>query len=109
MANAIWIARDHQAPQWDQAFYLNVSWLWRRGLATSGLSGAVSAFFHTDPYHAPLFVLLITPLQAIADGVRSALVVNTAVLAATVVTGAAIATRLYGRRATVPAAVFVAT
>jgi len=109
VGNVAWIVQDHQAPAWDQAHYLHLSWQWRHALTQGGLRSAVSAFYHTDPAYAPLYMLVITPFEALRNGVHAALVVNTAILAGTTATVAAIAHRLYGRRAAFPAALFVAT
>jgi 4-amino-4-deoxy-L-arabinose transferase-like glycosyltransferase len=109
VCNLIWIVRDHQAPPWDQAHYLHLSWQWRHALTHAGLRRAVSAFYHTDPAYAPLYMLVITPFEAIRNGVHAALVANTLMLAGTVLTVATVATRLYGRRAAFPAATLVAT
>lgn len=107
--NLIWIVRDHQAPPWDQAHYLHLSWTWRYALTHGGVRHAVSAVYHTDPAYAPLYMLVITPFEAIRDGVRAALVANMLLLAGIVLATAGIAARLYGRRAAVPAAIFIAT
>ena len=69
----------------------------------------MSAVYHTDPAYAPLYMLVITPFEAIRDGVRAALVANMLLLAGIVLATAGIAARLYGRRAAVPAAIFIAT
>ncbi|HEV2994293.1 MAG TPA: glycosyltransferase family 39 protein [Acidimicrobiia bacterium] len=109
IGNLVWVARDHQAPPWDTAHYLHLSWVWRGAWDAGGIGRLVSAVYHTDPHYAPLYPLVITPFEALANGVHAALVANTILLAATVVTVAAIAARLYGRRAAFPAALFVAT
>ncbi len=109
VGNLIWIVHDHQAPPWDQAHYLHLTWQWRRALTDGGLRRAVSAFYNTDPAYPPLYMLAITPFEALRNGVDAALVANTLMLAGTIVTVAAIAARLFGRRAAIPAAIFVGT
>ena len=52
---------------------------------------------------------MISPFQAISEGVDSSLVANTLILCATVVVTAMVATHLFGSRSALPAAVFTAT
>jgi hypothetical protein len=109
VSNLVWMARDHEAPAWDQAHYLHVNFEWRRALSEGGFHTIVSAFYDTDPGRGPLYVLVITPFEAIREGVNAAIVANTLLLCGTILTTAVVATRLYGRRAAPAAAVFVAT
>jgi 4-amino-4-deoxy-L-arabinose transferase-like glycosyltransferase len=109
VSNFIWLARDHQAPAWDQAHYLHVSFQWRHALSAGGFGDFVSSFYDTDPGRAPLYVLVITPFEAIREGVDAAIVANTFMLCGTVLAAAVVAARLYGRRAAPAAAIFVAT
>jgi Dolichyl-phosphate-mannose-protein mannosyltransferase len=109
VSNLVWIARDHQAPPWDQAHYLHINFQWRHALSEGGFHRIASAFYDTDPRYAPLYMLVITPFQAIRQGVNAALVANTIMLCGTVLAAAVVATRLYGQRAAPAAAVFVAT
>ena len=45
LTNLIWIARDQQAPPWDQAHYLHISFEWRRAVDTGSIGEIVSSFF----------------------------------------------------------------
>jgi 4-amino-4-deoxy-L-arabinose transferase-like glycosyltransferase len=54
-------------------------------------------------------MLVITPFEAVSEGVNAALVANTLMLAGTVVAAALLATRLFSQRAAFAAALFVAT
>jgi len=107
--NVAWMIHDHQAPPWDQAHYLHLSFAWRRAWHTGGLHRLVSSVYNTDPERAPLYVLLITPLEAQWNGVTAALVANTMVLSGVIVASARVAARLFGGRAAVLTAIFVAT
>jgi hypothetical protein len=108
-ANLAWIALDHQAPAWDQANYLHIVYLWRSAFHQGGLGQAISAIYHADPSHPPLYMLAIAPFEAIDQGVGASLVANTLMLCVLVPATAMIAARLYGQRAAFPAALFVAT
>jgi 4-amino-4-deoxy-L-arabinose transferase-like glycosyltransferase len=107
--NLVWILHDHQAPPWDQALYLHLSFVWRHSWHTGGLHRAVSAIYNTDPGRAPLYPLLLTPIEAQWNGVNAALAANALMLGGTIIASAVIAARLFGRRAAIPAAIFVAT
>jgi 4-amino-4-deoxy-L-arabinose transferase-like glycosyltransferase len=107
--NGWWIRTDHGSPAWDQSNYLHIATVWRHAFDTGGLGSWVSAVYHTVPQYPPLYMLLISPTEAIAPGVRAALVVNTALLLGTALAAAITATRLFGQRAAFPAALFVAT
>jgi hypothetical protein len=109
VANLVWIAHDHQAPPWDQALYLHITAQWRHALSLDGVSGFVSSMYHTDPSYAPLYMLMITPFEAISHGVDASLVANTLMFCGTIAVAAAIAVRLYGERAALPAAIFAGT
>jgi Dolichyl-phosphate-mannose-protein mannosyltransferase len=109
VANLAWIAQDHEAPRWDQANYLHISLQWRRSVSAGGLESIVSAFYDTNPAYAPLYMLVISPFEAVREGVNAALVANTLMLGGTVVAAAVVANRLFGRHAAPAAAIFVAT
>jgi 4-amino-4-deoxy-L-arabinose transferase-like glycosyltransferase len=109
VANLVWIARDHQAPAWDQALYLHLVFQWRSAFHQRGVGSAVSAIYHTNPSYPPLYMLVITPFEAIGQGVDASLVANTLMLCGVVIATAVIAAHLYGQRAAFPAAVFVST
>jgi 4-amino-4-deoxy-L-arabinose transferase-like glycosyltransferase len=109
ICNFVWIALDHQAPPWDQAHYLHISFQWRHALSDGGLRSFASAFYDTDPTYAPLYMLVITPFEALREGVNAALVANTLMLGGTVAAAAVVATQLFGSRAAFAAALFVGT
>ncbi len=109
VGNIIWVQEDHQSPAWDQANYLHISLLWRHGFAHGGIGGFLRAIYNVAPSFPPLYMLFITPFQAIAVGVGPALVANTLIYAATIVAAALIATKLYGQRAAFLSALFTAT
>jgi len=109
VANMAWIARDHEAPPWDQAHYLSIIEQWRAAVRVGGLAAAPGAIFHTDPSHPPLYMLAIAPFELLSRGVTSAVVANTVMLALLIVVTAALAAHLFGSRAAVIAAVFIAT
>ncbi len=109
LCNVIWIARDHQAPPWDQAHYLHISFQWRHALSEGGFHRITSAFYDTDPMYAPLYMLVITPFEAVREGANAALVANTLMLGGILLAAAVVATRLYGQRAAPAAAIFAAT
>ena len=108
-ANIVWIAHDHEAPPWDQAHYLHISWTWRHALTDGGWGHFLSAFYNTDPAYAPLYMLVISPFEALRQGVDATLVANTLMMGVAIVAAAVVASRLFGRRAALLAAVFTAT
>jgi 4-amino-4-deoxy-L-arabinose transferase-like glycosyltransferase len=108
LGNGWWIRSDHQSPAWDQSNYLHIAYAWRHAFDTGGLSSWISALYHANPAYPPLYMLLISPTEAIAPGVRAALVVNTALLLGTALAAAVTASRLFGQRSAFPAALLVA-
>jgi hypothetical protein len=108
VGNGWWIRSDHQSPPWDEANYLHIAYTWRHAFDTGGLGSWISALYHANPAYPPLYMLLISPTEAIDPGVRAALVVNTALLLGTALGAAVIAGRLFGQRAAFPAALLVA-
>ena len=109
VGNFLWISRYSQLPSWDQAGYLDISYHWRHALLTGGLGSAIQAIYHYQPGYPPLYMLTISPLQALRATANSADIVNTFFLAGTVVAAAVIAVRLFGRRAALPTAILTAT
>jgi 4-amino-4-deoxy-L-arabinose transferase-like glycosyltransferase len=109
VGNGWWIRSDHRSPAWDQSNYLHIVTVWRHAFDAGGLGSWISAVYHTVPQYPPLYMLLISPTEAIAPGVRAALVVNTVLLLGTALAAAVTATRLFSQRAAFPAALFVAS
>ncbi|HEX4220714.1 MAG TPA: glycosyltransferase family 39 protein [Acidimicrobiales bacterium] len=108
VGNGWWIRSDHQSPPWDEANYLHIAYAWRHAFDTGGLGSWVSALYHANPAYPPLYMLLISPAEAIHPGVHAALVVNTALLLGTALGAAVTADRLFGQRSAFPAALLVA-
>src|ERR1700722_14459259 len=95
VGNGWWIHSDHQSPPWDEANYLHIAFRWRHAFDTGGLGSWVSSLYHANPAYPPLYMLLISPTEAIDPGVRAALVVNTALLLGTALGAAVTAGRFF--------------
>lgn len=109
LGNILWIARDHQSPPWDQAHYLDISWVVRHAFSTGGFTASISAIYHTDPSYPPLYMLLIQPFEVVRNGVDASLVANTLMLGGCIAAAAVVAYKLFGRSAAIAAALFEAT
>jgi 4-amino-4-deoxy-L-arabinose transferase-like glycosyltransferase len=108
--SAWWIARDHRAPAWDQAHYLDLTYQYVRALSTGGVRAFRHALYSLDLARGPVLTVVLIPFFLVfGPTLRAGLLVNLLVWPLLLVSVDQVATRLYNRRAGLLAMIVTAT
>ena len=109
VVSGTWALRDHTSPQWDQAHYLYLSWVYQQTLDHHGPIALIRAVYTTDPSRAPLLTWLMVPLSYVfGPGPGAGLALNVLLWPVLLLSAGAVAKELFGERARLPAMVVLA-
>jgi 4-amino-4-deoxy-L-arabinose transferase-like glycosyltransferase len=98
--NAVWVARDHTGPSWDQSHYLTITWMFQQALDHHGPVALVRAIYTIDPGRAPLFVVAMLPFSYIFhNGPETGLALNVVMWPLLLLSAGAIAKHFFNERA----------
>ena len=100
LIDAIWAARDHTGPSWDQSHYLTVTWILQQTLDHHGPINLIRAIYTTDPGRAPLFVVAMLPFSYLFhDGPEMGLALNVLMWPVILLSAGAVAKEAFNERA----------
>jgi hypothetical protein len=100
LIDAIWAARDHTGPSWDQSHYLTVTWIFQQTLDHHGPINLIRAIYTTDPGRAPLFVVAMLPFSYIfRDGPEMGLALNVVMWPVILLSAGAVAKEAFNEKA----------
>jgi hypothetical protein len=100
LIDAVWAARDHTGPSWDQSHYLTVTWIFQQTLDHHGPINLIRAIYTTDPGRAPLFVVAMLPLSYLFhDGPEMGLALNVLMWPVLLLSAGAVAKEAFNERA----------
>jgi 4-amino-4-deoxy-L-arabinose transferase-like glycosyltransferase len=110
VVSGAWIGIDHRTPEWDQAYYLDLTYHYVTALHGGGLGGLLQQIWSPLASHPPLFtVSMLVPFLAFGDSPTSGAMVNVALWPVLLLSVGDITARLYGRRAALLAMALTAT